>query len=192
MQEQQGQPAQPERKGMLGELVPLGRRVALDLPETQEVVVLRGTKVLLAVPGRRGRREARAVSEALDQLAQQGVKVTRVPLGARDLLAMGALRALPARKVPPRPSPDQPDPQEPLDLQDRTVQLLGPQVLPEPRALPEPQALPDPQALPLPSQDLQDRLAQAQRALLAQQVPAALPEPQDLPGQPGLPEPQAL
>lgn len=155
-------PDQRDRLGAVVELVPLGRRVALDLPDLREVVVLQGTKALRVIPGRRVRQELRAQREVLAQLEQEGVQVRRVPQGLQALLEQGALRVLPDRQV--RAVPDQP---APPDLQERTVQLLGPQVpqeqqvpqaqvlpatqvLPEPQALPEPQVLPVPQALPEP------------------------------------------
>lgn len=126
-------PDQPDRLGAVGELVPLGRRVALDLPALREVVVLQGTRVLRVIPGRRARQEIRAQRDLLDQLEQEGTKVTRVQQGLPDLLAQGALRVLPDKQVRQVPqSPDQPD------LQERTALLLGPpdrQVPQEPQAL---------------------------------------------------------
>lgn len=125
----------------MGELVPLGRRVALDLPALKEVVVLQGTRALKVIPGRRARQEIRAQQEVLDQLEQEGVKVTRVPQGLPDLLAMGALRVLPDRRGAVVP-PAQP---EPPDLRERTALLLGPQ---------DPPDQPDPLAQTLPLQAL--------------------------------------
>lgn len=101
------------------QLVPLGRRVAVDRLDRQEVVVLQGTRVLPAVPGRRARKEIRAQQEVLAQLEREGVRVLRVPQGLQALLEQGVLRVVPEQL-------DQPDRREPLP------QLPGPPVPQEP------------------------------------------------------------
>lgn len=107
-------------------LVPLGRRVLLEHLDRPEVTVLQGQKVLRVIPGRRARREAKEQQALLAQLEAEGVKVQRVRPGVRDLLAMGALQALPDPALqgpqgpqgPPQPSrvplvpPDHPSPDQ--------------------------------------------------------------------------------
>jgi len=142
-----------------GQLVRLGRRDLLVSTDEREIRVLQAKKVPLVIPGRKGRKDLLATRAVLEQMEKQGSLVTRVPWGPRDLQAVQAL-------------PESPAPQETVDLPG-LVDLPDLPEAPDLKELPEvpgTAVLPGPQGPPeaTDTPDLQARLEQGQRALLAQ------------------------